>query len=136
MIRLIDEIYVSEWLQNDEEEPKTPLGHSVLLNFVIRGSRVQYTCTLSSCGASFGRLERALGHVRLHMNHKPYVCNHSCWAENGKCSRRYSDRASLKNHQIRGRGTCPTCSKRLMPQNMARHRSRCRGADSSTKPSV
>ena len=83
----------SEWLRNDEHEPKIA-GYSVLRQMLVPQSDPTDTtdtqpiwiCGVPSssrpngiCGQDFRRWDRAITHIRgKHLNHRPYPCRGGC----------------------------------------------------------
>ena len=80
----------SDWLRNDEHEPK-PDGFSVLRQMLVEqsdstGTKTLWTCVVPSpsqpnviCGHAFNRWDRGVTHIRAkHLNHRPFPCGGQC----------------------------------------------------------
>jgi hypothetical protein len=70
------------WVTSGGLEPTDARGRSVLHEW-LDGSQPQfYICKVAvqgrPCGVAHNRLDRALPHVRMHLNTKPYECNGQC----------------------------------------------------------
>jgi hypothetical protein len=65
------------------QEPASREGESNLHSFLelIRRSPAEYRCLFDDCGRSIKRQDRALGHIRMHLGHRPYSCNGKCGNE-------------------------------------------------------
>ena len=80
----------SDWLQNNEHEPKIN-GFSVLRQMLVQQSdstdtQTLWTCCVPSpsqpstiCGRYFRRWDRAVTHIRaIHLDHRPFPCGGQC----------------------------------------------------------
>jgi len=69
----------SSWLRNNDPEPGDGQNKSILLGFLkAEDPNNPLTCLFDDCGKNFYEQDRALGHVRMHLGHKPYPCNGQC----------------------------------------------------------
>lgn len=63
-------------------EPNVAPKRSILLGFLSyepdKNKENTHVCKFDQCGKSFDRQDRALGHIRMHLNHRPYHCNGQC----------------------------------------------------------
>jgi hypothetical protein len=94
---VLDNILNAEFLLDNQMEPNNsgpndpltmglgPVGKSVYAVFLEQVDRSQWKCLFGDkehpCGSqatSFKRLERALDHVRSHLNHRPFQCEGDC----------------------------------------------------------
>lgn len=79
---LLDRCLSSDWLQRNERET-TLRKQSILLGFLSRleaprGEALKYECLFKNCHKSFDRRDRALGHIRAHLSHRPFPCGEEC----------------------------------------------------------
>lgn len=138
---VLDNILHAPFLANHTMEPNNtgaddpltmglgPEGKSVYAVFLEQTERSQWRCLFGDrerpCGSqatSFKRLERALDHVRSHLNHRPYACNKEC-QKGDACDARFFARSHLQDHVKRTESACcETCGQVIRIQNMPRHR--------------
>jgi hypothetical protein len=83
----IASIRSSPWFRNNQSEPEDSPGQSIFLRFLGRASESgTYVCLFRGCGKvcnrTFDRRDRALGHVRQHLNHRPFWCGGRCFNAN------------------------------------------------------
>ncbi|PVF98962.1 hypothetical protein CPB86DRAFT_325801 [Serendipita vermifera] len=106
-----------------------PVGKSVYAVFLEQVDRSQWKCLFGDkehpCGSqatSFKRLERALDHVRSHLNHRPFQCEGDC-PKGETCDARFFAKSHLQDHVKRTESArCETCGQVIRIQNMPRHR--------------
>ncbi|PVF93757.1 hypothetical protein CPB86DRAFT_835825 [Serendipita vermifera] len=99
---LLLECLLSRWLKEDILEPRTRNGVSILEAFLdSKGGR---KCPFDNCDKSFSRRDRAIGHIRQHLNHRPFKCQGKC--KNLSCREKFSHRAYLKEHIDREKSHC------------------------------
>jgi hypothetical protein len=75
----------SDWLRNNVQEPKIS-GHSVLRQMLVQPpdptDASVWICGVpipnGICGKTFRRPDRAVTHIRRHLNHRPYPCDGGC----------------------------------------------------------
>ncbi|PVF92895.1 hypothetical protein CPB86DRAFT_145931 [Serendipita vermifera] len=124
--QLVDQIRASSWFRNNQSEPEDLPGQSIYLRFLKRISDAgTYLCLYRGCNRTFDRRDRALGHVRQHLNHRPFFCGGKCF--NGSCKERFFSAAYLRTHISRSKIQCEHCPAQIFPQNMRRHLKSCRG---------
>jgi len=94
---VLDTILASRWYEQHDLEPKigetwdgisTGLGvvsRSIYTVFLQQAEKNHWMCTFGDefrpcpkVGYQFERLERGVEHVRSHLGHRPYPCNHRC----------------------------------------------------------
>ncbi|CAG8710395.1 9745_t:CDS:2 [Acaulospora colombiana] len=73
---LLSECLFSQWLQDDAPEPRTKNNASILEAFL--DSKDGRQCPFDNCDKSFLRKDRAIGHIRQHLNHRPFKCQGKC----------------------------------------------------------
>jgi hypothetical protein len=79
--QLLTRVVTSSWFQNNEKEPEIGSKRSILSPFLQRSERGNsYRCLFDFCTKSFDRQDRALGHVRMHLGHRPFQCGGRCGA--------------------------------------------------------
>lgn len=123
LLQLLQTILIASWYLNNQHEPRDSSKRSVFFNFLVHQSKGVYACLFEDCHAAFPRQDRALGHVRKHFNHRPFVCTGPCAATG--CKERFWCRSYLKTHLTRQKVSCAVCKTRLYPQNMTRHMKTC-----------
>jgi hypothetical protein len=141
---LLQHCLQSRWLNADELEPSDAPRRSILLGFLAQNTpKAAFSCEFDGCGKKFDRQDRALGHIRMHLCHRPYACNLQCG--NSSCVERFSCRSYLQSHLTRQKEKCrkwfvlPICIRNsLLPsscsgqsflrQNMRRHNGTCPGS--------
>jgi hypothetical protein len=78
---LLNLVLTSGWFQNNEKEPEHGSKRSILSPFLQRSETGNsYKCRFDFCTKSFDRQDRALGHVRMHLGHRPFQCGGRCGA--------------------------------------------------------
>ena len=78
---LLNRVLASSWFQKNETEPDNDSKRSILSPFLQRSEKGNsYKCRFNSCGKSFDRQDRALGHVRMHTGYRPFQCGGRCGA--------------------------------------------------------
>lgn len=78
--KILDTSLSSEWLATDGMEP-TCGKRSILSRFLSsRSSSTEHIrCLFDQCKYDkFDRLDRAVAHIRVHLGHRPFVCNGEC----------------------------------------------------------
>jgi hypothetical protein len=69
----------SDWLRCQEPEPTFRPKQSVLLRFLSHPTpRSNFRCLFDGCMKKFDRRDRAVGHIRTHLEHKPFLCDGQC----------------------------------------------------------
>ena len=70
------------WVLSGGLEPTDPRGRSILHEWLVRDGPQLYVCTVPvhgrPCSTKHNRQDRALTHVRKHLNARPYECNGRC----------------------------------------------------------
>ncbi|PVF98963.1 hypothetical protein CPB86DRAFT_326071 [Serendipita vermifera] len=99
--------------------------------FVEGSSKEGWRCLLGSeqrpCKAKvvFKRFERAMEHIRSHLDHRPFKCYGKCGVVN--CQRSFFAQQYLRDHVGRKDDTnCKYCNKIMRTQNLSRHYLFCR----------
>lgn len=137
---VLDSVMQSSFLRNDELEPQDrgsadPItmgfgksGRSIYGVFIEEFTKGKWKCLFgnetSPCpnNAVFKRFERAVEHVRSHLNHRPYKCDGTCNPEATACQRRFFAHQYLRDHLTRkGKTPCIICGRSVLTQNMSRH---------------
>ncbi|KAG8817369.1 hypothetical protein FRC18_000570 [Serendipita sp. 400] len=85
-----------------------------------------YICLFNHCGKRLERKDRALGHVRMHLGYRPYVCNGQCGVEG--CKEAFACHSYLKSHKQRPKETCLRCGISLFKKDFVRHTLFCHSA--------
>lgn len=94
---ILDIILASKWYEQHDLEPKIGdswdgitaglgvVGRSIYTVFLQQAEKNHWMCTFGDefrpcpkVGYQFERLERGVEHVRSHLGHRPYPCNHRC----------------------------------------------------------
>ena len=94
---ILDIILASRWYEQHDLEPKIGetwdgitaglgvVSRSVYTVFLQQAEKNHWMCTFGDefracpkAGYQFERLERGVEHVRSHLGHRPYPCNHRC----------------------------------------------------------
>jgi hypothetical protein len=102
---LLQHCLQSQWLNSEELEPNETPRRSILLGFLAQNTpKAAFQCEFDGCGKRFNRQDRALGHVRMHLCHRPYACNFQCG--NSACNERFSCRSYLQSHLTRQKEKC------------------------------
>lgn len=79
------ELLEQPWLHNGESDPLDErTGQSVLSVWIHNPEPRVYICQVpledsgTYCGTKYQRQDRALTHVRTHLNYKPFICRGRC----------------------------------------------------------
>lgn len=104
-------------------------GKSIYAVFLEQVEKSEWRCLFGdrehpcpSQAVAFRRLERALDHVRSHLNHRPFGCKGEC-QKGDSCDARFFARSHLQDHVKRTESACcETCGQVIRIQNMPRHR--------------
>jgi len=104
-------------------------GKSIYAVFLEQVEKSEWRCLFGdsehpcpSQAVAFRRLERALDHVRSHLNHRPFGCKGEC-QKGESCDARFFARSHLQDHVKRTESACcDTCGQVIRIQNMPRHR--------------
>jgi hypothetical protein len=141
---LLQQCLQSQWLNSEELEPNEAPRRSILLGFLAQNTpKATFQCEFDGCGKIFNRQDRALGHIRMHLCHRPYACNFQCG--NSACNERFSCRSYLQSHLTRQKEKCvkwwvpsihiqrlslpfPYSGRAFLRQNMRRHNGTCIGS--------
>jgi hypothetical protein len=75
---LLDECLRSAWLSGDTLEPTKPDGRSILFGFLEKKPKGKLKCLFDGCDRAFDKSNTALGHIRSHLEHKPFICRAQC----------------------------------------------------------
>jgi hypothetical protein len=69
----------SDWLAYNWPEPFCG-KHSIFRQFLSLppSTKEPMRCLFDNCPLMFDRVDRAVGHVRTHFKHRPYVCTGGC----------------------------------------------------------
>ncbi|KAG8756338.1 hypothetical protein FRC14_003159 [Serendipita sp. 396] len=78
-----------------------------------------YTCLFNHCRKRLERKDRALGHVRMHLGYRPYICNGRCGVDG--CREAFACHSYLKSHRQRPKETCSKCGLSLFKKDFPRH---------------
>jgi len=83
--KLWKELSAQPWLHDGESDPLDErTGQSVLCVWIHNPEPRVYICQVplddsgAYCGAVYQRQDRALTHVRTHLNYKPFACRGRC----------------------------------------------------------
>jgi hypothetical protein len=69
----------SDWLRLKQLEPTFLPKQSILLRFLSRPTPASnFRCLFDGCSKGFDRRDRAVGHIRTHLEHKPFLCDGQC----------------------------------------------------------
>ena len=102
---LLQQCLQSDWLNQDDPEPKDAQSHSIFLGFLAQNTaEAAFKCEFDRCTKTFSRQDRALGHIRRHLGHRPYACNLRC--SSATCRERFSCRSYLQSHLTRPKEPC------------------------------
>ena len=78
-------LFQEMWYLKQEEEPLNHLGQSILIRWLNHFDEEEngWSCRVpledgTCCARRFGRLDRAITHVRGHLGLKPYPCEGKC----------------------------------------------------------
>lgn len=128
---LLQHCLESAWLNDNALEPNDVPRRSILLGFLQQNAPMAaFKCQFDGCAKEFERQDRALGHIRMHLSHRPYKCNSRCG--NPACVERFCCRSYLQSHLVRLKDSCKKCGKALFRQNMRRHNTSCPGKSDSS----
>ncbi|KAG8750401.1 hypothetical protein FRC14_000534 [Serendipita sp. 396] len=124
------------WFRIDDPEPPMLASHPFIRDGVlpadaqsvfevfIESSEGEYRCTWLATGVCqymSRRKDEAVGHVRMHLDYKPFVCRGECGID--KCQMRYFTREVLYAHRrATGSIRCESCGHFVRRKNVARHR--------------
>jgi len=123
---LLNRILASSWFQKNEKEPEHDMKRSILSPFLQRSERGNsYKCRFDFCSKSFDRQDRALGHVRMHIGHRPFQCGGRCGASD--CKERFFCLSYLSSHMKRPKEACAHCGNEFHRQHLKRHSVTCTG---------
>jgi len=77
--RLLDSCLRSKWLLYNQIEPVDG-KNSRLLPFLSprKSGKEDMRCLFDDCPRKFERIDRALGHIRVHLKHQPFPCTGGC----------------------------------------------------------
>jgi hypothetical protein len=102
---LLDSILTSPWLATHGVEPKDEKNRSILLGFLAHESTGgTYRCLFEGCNKSLDRQDRALGHIRMHVGHRPHACGGICGVP--ECQERFYCQSYLRSHARRQKAPC------------------------------
>jgi len=129
--RLWEELLVQPWVHNGDSDPlDEKTGQSVLSVWIHNPEPRVYICQVPSgdsgayCGIQYQRQDRALTHVRTHLNYKPFACGGRCGIKG--CSDAFTSEAYLKVHVQPVRKECEKCGQTYLRQNIKRHAANCK----------
>ncbi|PVG03441.1 hypothetical protein CPB86DRAFT_779162 [Serendipita vermifera] len=115
--RALFHILNSAWKHHNEREPTD----EILLQFTSRSGKL-YRCLFhkqegQQCPKEFDRKDRALDHIRTHIDLQPFCCR-----EHG-CFQRFCSKPDLLQHEKNKEKTqCDQCGAKILPKNLARHK--------------
>jgi len=128
---LWEELLGQPWLHNGELDPlDEQTGQSVLCMWIYNPEPRIYICqvplgdTGEYCGMRYQRQDRALTHVRAHLNYKPFACRGRCGFKD--CLDAFTSEAYLKVHIQPVRKECERCGQSYLRQNIKRHAAHCK----------
>jgi hypothetical protein len=103
---LLDDILASNWLNTHAPEPKDEKNRSLLLGFLAHegAGGGTYRCLFDGCNKLLDRQDRALGHIRMHVHHRPFGCNGVCGVP--ECQERFYCQSYLRSHAKRQKLAC------------------------------
>jgi hypothetical protein len=102
---LLDSILTSPWLIKNDPEPKDEKNRSILLEFLAHETTGgTYRCLFDGCHKSMDRQDRSLGHIRMHVGHRPFGCNGLCGVPD--CQERFYCQSYLRSHAKRQKAPC------------------------------
>lgn len=123
---LLHEIVKSDWFRSNKFEPKTEKGRSVFLSFLASDAAGAYRCLFKECSKNLDRQDRALGHIRMHLGHRPHACGGKCGVMG--CQERFYCASYLRSHTKRQKEPCEICQESFFRQHLRKHRLVCQGA--------
>ncbi|KAG8839884.1 hypothetical protein FRC18_000007 [Serendipita sp. 400] len=97
--RLRREVITSRWWLENTLEP-----NGILMQFVRRLNNRLFECT--SCGKKLKRIDRAVDHFRVHLEHRPFRCNGHMGCGDSTCELAFYTRDCLKSHCSKHEKTC------------------------------
>jgi len=139
---VLHSIFTARWYEQHDLEPKIGeswdgitaglgvVGRSIYTVFLQQAEKNHWVCTFGDefrpCPKAryqFERLERGVEHIRSHLGHRPYPCNHRCGSTT--CEKRFFASSYLEDHlkRPRKRSNCPACGESVQTQNLSRHMS-------------
>ncbi|CAG7848169.1 SubName: Full=Uncharacterized protein {ECO:0000313/EMBL:CCA76767.1} [Serendipita indica DSM 11827] len=105
LIQLQKSIQGQAWLHANEPEPRDEAGNSIFGNFLVHNEATsEYTCRFDGCVKAYSRCDRAIGHIRSHFQHRPFICGGSCGVE--MCKERFYCKSYLAAHVKRPKVDC------------------------------
>ncbi|KIM27208.1 hypothetical protein M408DRAFT_330129, partial [Serendipita vermifera MAFF 305830] len=122
---LLHEIVKSDWFCSNKFEPKTEKGRSILLSFLASDAAGAYRCLFKECSKNLDRQDRALGHIRMHLGHRPHACDGKCGVIG--CPERFYCASYLRSHTKRQKEPCGICQESFFRQHLRKHRLVCQG---------
>lgn len=124
LIQLQKHIQGQAWLHTNEPEPRDEAGNSIFGNFLVYNEVAsEYICRFDRCPKVLDRRDRAIGHIRKHFQHRPFICGGSCGVE--LCQERFYCRSYLTSHVNRPKAKCSSCGREFFKQDLRRHKSTC-----------
>lgn len=118
------------WLRDGQSDPLDErTGQSVLLVWIHNPEPKVYICQVplenseKYCGTRYQRQDRALTHVRRHLNYKPFACHGRCGTKD--CPDSFASEAYLKVHMQPVLKKCQKCRQPYLRQNIKRHAAHC-----------
>ncbi|PVF92891.1 hypothetical protein CPB86DRAFT_145987 [Serendipita vermifera] len=133
--RTLESIQGASWLVAHQKEPNdSTTKRSVYLAFLSNkgdgkasnGSNGNnYRCLFDGCNKSFDRQDRAIGHIRMHFEHRPFQCNTQCGVAD--CPERFYCTSYLKSHIKRQKVPCESCGVSFFRNAIKRHKVNCSG---------
>lgn len=116
------QVMTAPWRRRHTMEPDEDL----LLQFTyFDKKRGRWNCSFTkdgtSCRCSTRKKDHAKGHIRWHIDHRPYFCKSPCPTGDPYCNKQYTAMESLKKHQ-NGKAKCSICGATMLKGNLQRHR--------------
>lgn len=124
----LNAVLQSQWYQQQQHEPAGALNE-----FVYSLTETQFMCTVKGCPHVADRLDRAVNHFRVHIEHRPYDCAENGGCRTPACTKRFCTKETLRAHRRidDNRMICPNCGNETDSKNLQRHREtlRCKAAN-------
>ncbi|KAG8839878.1 hypothetical protein FRC18_000001 [Serendipita sp. 400] len=123
--KLLIVIFASRWWNFDEVEPEAAY------NALIETCGDIYKCRI--CNHEKTRWDRALAHIRKHVEHRPFVCFGRSCSNGRKCTSRFFTKECLSAHQKSNTVVCH-CGAEVIPKNLSRHQRSLKCREAQTAP--
>lgn len=109
-------------IESDWWRMNTPEKHQDLDQFLVQPRPDQWRCMLRGCPdeVTWNRKERAVDHVRKHLDHRPFQCvNDRCG--NTDCTLAFLSKRDLQSHLKPVSVDCDRCGQTVRKRNLPRH---------------